>query len=294
MAVTLQINLIPPDIPHAALILPHQLRIWAPQCDEVLLIWDDDAQPHASRFPRYRALWEQCRPMCELLNQALQRDWPQLRIESVDPTACARLSDRFFNGGVFPPKDLRGGPFLAYFYGLDAARHDWVLHLDGDMLFGGHSPHWVQEAQAALLACPQALAAHPPGGPPPHPQRDASRFTSRAYLLDRRRLYGQLELAYFHESELLTRASEPQTWVAPYAAMPETLIETWMQREGLLRLDFSGSGPGLWSLHPPAERHPLFYARLPALLEALEAQRLPAIQGQDYNLRLETLEALGT
>jgi hypothetical protein len=39
-----------------------------------------------------------------------------------------------------------GGPFHAYVYGLLKAEADYVVHMDSDMLFGGGSQKWLDEA----------------------------------------------------------------------------------------------------------------------------------------------------
>ena len=295
MPLSLQISLTPLDIPHAALILPHQLRIWAAQASEILLIWDLDPGPRYERQPAYREKWDSCKPYLEPLNQALKQDWPDLKIETLiaDEQLCLELSQRFFrpDTGPIPAKDYRGGPFAAYFYGLAAAAHDLVLHLDADMMFGGQSPSWAQEACISLQAAADLLCIAPPGGPPGTEVLRHRQFTTRSFLLDRRRLQG-LELSRRELPELLAQQNDQTLWVEPYAEMPEILISHWMQAQDLWRLDLPGQAPGIWSLHPPVPADPRFHVLLPELLRALDTDSLPATQQGHYNLLPATLDTL--
>jgi len=58
--ITLQINLAPPDVAHARHILPHQVRVWREQVDEVLFTLDE-VPPSGGRFA---ASWEDQLPRC--------------------------------------------------------------------------------------------------------------------------------------------------------------------------------------------------------------------------------------
>ena len=49
----------------------------------------------------------------------------------------------------------------------------------------------------------------------------------------------------------------------------ETIYSRAMAEHGLVRIDFLGDSPGMWSVHPPY-RSPLFYERLPCLIEEIE------------------------
>jgi len=64
--VTLQISLAPTDFPHARYVLPHQLRQWAGQVDDVLLVVDvyrsrgRFGDGWHERLPRLRRLIAKC------------------------------------------------------------------------------------------------------------------------------------------------------------------------------------------------------------------------------------------
>jgi hypothetical protein len=57
----------------------------------------------------------------------------------------------------------------------------------------------------------------------------------------------------------------------------EILLSHGMANAGMWRIDFLGSEPGMWSVHPPG-RSPLFYEQLPALIRRIEAGDVPDLQ----------------
>lgn len=288
--VTLQISLCPLDLAHVALIVPHQLRIWAPQCAETLLVWDLDPGPRY-QDPAFRQKWDAGLMGIQDFCRILLTEWPQLKFAAfqAQPELLSALASRFFVPGTppLPAKDFRGRPIAAYFYALAIAAHDWVLHLDCDMMFGGQSPSWVAEARAALQADAGLLYAMPGVGPASvHPLRGPE-FTARCFFLDRRRLAGVLTPELRQMPDLFEAR-----WVPPYAETAELMIEHWMARQGLQHLALPGAAPGMWWLHPPVPASPAFLPALPQLLQALSDDDLPARQNGRYDLLEATLEAL--
>jgi hypothetical protein len=299
-AVTLQINLAPTDFPHARHILPHQLRQLVTSVNEVLLVFD----LHRSQGHRFAAAWEERRPKMEALLAELSAKYPKkVRVSEVDyaPATAAAMAERFFGGKPVPLKDSRGGPYYSYFYGLHAAAHEHVFHLDADMILGGGSPTWVSEAVRQLARRPELLYCAPHPGPPAADGRlkmtlrggveaDPSvkagwlmrRFSTRIFLMDRGRLVERL-------APLKRKLAPPihlwRAWRAgnpPYRE-PENVITRAMARAGLRRLDFLGQGPGLWSLHP-RWRSQEFYDALPEVLRRVEAADMPEAQRGDDDL----------
>lgn len=288
--VTLQISLCPLDLAHAALIVPHQLKIWAPQCAETLLVWDLDPGPRY-QDSAFRQKWDAGLTAIQGFCQALLAEWPQLKFAAfqAQPELLSALASRFFVPGtpLLPAKDFRGRPIAAYFYALAIAANDWVLHLDGDMMFGGQSSRWVAEARAALQADASLLYAMPSVGPvTSHPLRGPE-FTARCFFLDRRRLARALTPELRQMPDLFEAR-----WVPPYAETAELMIAHWMARQGLQHLALLGTEPGMWWLHPPVPASPAFLPALPQLLQALAADALPALQNGSYDLLEATLEAL--
>jgi hypothetical protein len=287
--VTLQINLAPTDLPHAQYILPHQLRQWADQVDEILLILD----LHRSRG-RYAEAWKERLPGMRRLIDECCAKYENARVLDVDysDVVVTRLSERYFGGQPIPVKDWNGAPFYAYFFGLDAARHDYILHMDSDIMYGGGSSTWLAEAIQMLVERQDVLACSPLPGPPtsdghlrsqvlePEPLPTlafrAPALSTRLFLLDRQRFFSRIE----HLA--LTQPRRRLVWQAladgnpPYDCA-ECIFSRAMKKHSLLRIDFLGNEPGMWALHPPY-RSKLFYDLLPSLIEQIETGNIPEAQ----------------
>ena len=296
--VTLQISLAPSDYRHACVLLPHQVRAWRGQVDEVLLTVDF----HRSRG-RFSARWEEGKdkivPLAESIAGA--------RVAIVDhgDAVMRRVSEAFFGGRRVPAKDFRGGPYYAYFFGLTEARHDYVLHADSDMFFGGGSATWLQEAVGYLEIHPDVLLAAPlPGPPAPDgrvlspratPETDAPhayRFdtmTTRLFLLDRRRFRSTIGALQPRRPPALRDTIKALVEGNPPEDLPEHLFTAAMRTHGLVRREFLGAEPGMWSLHPPY-RCADFYAKLPELVRRVETGDIPAAQRGDHDLNASMVD----
>ena len=287
--VTLQINLAPTDLPHAKYTLPHQLRQLAGQVDEVLLVLD----LHRSHG-RYAEGWKERLPgMRQLIDECCGR-YSHAHFQEVDYSndVAAAVSAIFFCGKPIPTKDWIGAPFYAYFYGLYAAKHHYVFHMDSDMMYGGGSQTWVAEAVQLLVERPDVLVVNPLPGPPtadgslrsqilePEPYTSlayrARALSTRLFLMDRNRFSShikQLPLVPQTRLNTLRALAEGQP---PYASV-EVVFAQAMPEYGLYRIDFLGNNPGMWSIHPPY-RSKLFYDRLPTLIQQIEIGDIPEAQ----------------
>lgn len=293
--ISLQISLAPNDLAHARCVLPHQLRCWAHQADETVLVIDagqrQDRQSHEWRqkLADLRRLADEC---CIQHKNA--------RVAEVDysPEVAREIAMAYFGRTSLPTKDWNGTAFYAYFFGLWAPRHRYVLHMDSDMLYGGGSSTWAREAVELLTQRSDVLFCSPLPGPPTEDGRLTSQtmepepYTSLAYhatwmntrvfFMDSVRLserIGHLSLSRPPWRHVLRAAAEGR---APYE-LPEEIITKAMSRHGLLRFDFLGDDPGMWSVHPPY-RSALFYERLPGLVEAVEAGNVPDAQRGDHDI----------
>jgi hypothetical protein len=303
-AVTLQINVAPTDLPHAVHVLPHQLRQWGGQVQEILFTLDLHRTPHGGRFGE---AWEERKDPMEKLLLDLCSEYPHAHVQTVDygEQAMEAVGESFFGSSVMPAKDTKGAPIYPYFHGLQSARNDLVLHLDSDLMFGGGSQSWVAEAVALLAEHPEVLACNPLPGPPmatatlrtqsgspfEHDSR-AFRFRSlstRLYLLDRGRLRERLlPLELGGPIRLISLLKARLHGNPPYRAA-EIVISDAMVAAGLSRVDFLGADPGMWSLHPPY-RSPEFYQELPRLIERVESGDVPEAQRGDYELNDSMLD----
>ena len=312
--VTLEITLAPPDLRHVEHVLPHQLRIWAQQVSEILCVVDLRPVPG-----RPDGSWEHDGVrLVELVDACCDR-FPHAHRKTVDYGAdrARAVGAMFFNGTPPPAKTYRGGPFYAYFFGLHAAGHDHVLHLDSDIMFGGCSQVWLEEAMRLLDERPDALVCQPfPGPPRPDgwvyaagAEPDAGpiralRFrtiTTRYFLIDRNRFRERIGvLAMRSHSPVLTKVRfgtwlrgiremplrdrlRPLRLATPRVDLPERLLGEAMAAAGMHRIDFLGRTPGMWTLHP-RERTELYYEALPELIRRIERGDVTAQQRGHYDL----------
>ncbi len=292
--VTLQISLAPSDWRHARELLPHQVRTWRGQVAEILLTID-----YHRSGGRFSARWEEGKDRIGELAASVEG----ARVVAVDygEAAAKRVADQFFGGSRVPIKDFRGGPYFSYFYGLTEATHDHVMHVDSDMFFGGGSLTWMAEATACLEEHPEVIFTAPLPGPPSADQRtlksqqqaktvvgqhyafDFEDMSTRLFLCSRKALADRI-------GPLSSRL--PKAWrnvikaiIERNAAedLPEHLFSDLMRANGLVRRDFLGKGPGMWSLHPPY-RCADFYDKLTELIRRVEAGDVPESQRGDHDV----------
>jgi hypothetical protein len=306
----LQINIHPLDVHHVTFTLEHQLRQWSGQVERVLLTIDT-RRSWAGRYRGYQ-YDESLRSLVGHIDRLRSR-YADLQMAVVDYSEDAReaVRRRFFSAErECPEKAFDGGPFHAYFYGLLKAEADYVLHMDSDMLSGGGSQTWMAEAIAILETNPSALFAGPLPGPPradgelndmhrsfpglknvPRPERmnypfPAFKFVSvstRIFLMSLPRFdqrVGSLSLVRPDAKQQLRAKLYRQ---APLSMPAEQVLTAAMIERNLCRIDFFGSGAGMFSLHPPY-RSTEFYRSLPALIERIERADVPDAQRGDYNV----------
>ena len=285
-SVTLQVNVAPTDLPHARHTLPHQLRQWGGQVQEILFTFDLHRTAKGGRFGEG---WdERLEPMRELLD-GLCREHPHARVEEVDydPARMAAIARELLGNDTMPAKDTKGAPFYPYFHGLAGARHDLVLHLDSDMMFGGASQSWIAEACELLSGDRRVLACNPLARPPAAGARPAparlQTMNTRLYLIDRARMRERLlPLTLLGPIRLISAVKARLHGNPPFAAA-ELVLGAAMREAGMCRVDFLGQDPGMWSLHPPF-RSAEFYRELPRLIGEVESGQIPAAQRGDYEL----------
>ena len=286
MTTTLQINLAPTDLPHLVHTLPHQIRQLGGQVDEILLTLD----LHRSHG-RYGTAWKERLPGFLAFVQQQSAAHPKIRTHEVDYSrnAAMTISEQFFGGASIPPKDRNGAPFYAYFSGFTNARHDYIFHIDSDLMFGGGSQSWITEANRLMEARPEVMVCVPHPGPPtpdgtlrsqtltPEPFTSvafrASHIDTRVAFFDRRRLISQLAPVPLLQPSIFRRCQARLEGNFSYLPA-ETCLSLSMRRAGLLRIDFLGQEPGMWSLHPPY-RNGAFYERLPLLIRKIEQGEVP-------------------
>src|SRR3569833_1278056 len=256
--VAAQMSTYPMDVRHLEHLLPHQIRALSGMVDRFVVTVDT----HQSRSGRYRvANFEENLERTRRLIAQAAKTCPKLEFADVDySTAMQReVSQYFFGVDAIPVKAWDGGPFYAYFFGLYVAQARYVFHIDGDIMFGGFSRTWIQEAMACMEQHPDVFMI------------DLERFKKRLGVFPllapgpRQRL----------KSRLLGNP--------PGVREAEVLMTQVMQRAGLSRLDLLGTPPGFWTLHPPY-RSEEFYRKLPELEQAVETGNVPQGQLGHYDL----------
>jgi len=153
----LQINLYPLDARHVSHTLRHELEVWSGQVQRVILTVDTKR----SNSGRYRGIaYEEHRRRLFEHIEGFARRFPKIEVTEVDytPAALEAVRQRYFaRSAGYPEKAFDGGPFHAYFHGLLKADADYVVHMDGDMLFGGGSQKWLKEASGWLACGPASI-----------------------------------------------------------------------------------------------------------------------------------------
>jgi hypothetical protein len=253
------------------------------------------------------------------LVEALAQSAPNHRLVEVDycGDAMDKVGMAFFGGARPPTKDCFGAPFYGYFYGLAAVSTRYVLHMDCDMLFGGGGCGWLREATELLASRSDVLFVCPLAGPPSPTGRiprqirraqlstqafgsapEIEELTPRTYRL--RHVSSRVFLADVERlrsvAPLRILDAPPWTFGSNLASTPflpaETVLSQTMHQGRWLRLDYLGSTPGMWCLHP-AQRGPTFAANLPNLIAAIERSAVPGNQEGRFELRDDWLDAVG-
>jgi hypothetical protein len=308
--VCLQINLAPGDLRYVSEILPHHLRTWGGQVQEIQFTLDtNQSRAFRSATDGYADKLEELRRL--LLD--LCSEFPKASIVEVDysPACLSEVAHRFLAAGTAPKKACDGSAFYAYLYGMARARSNFILHMDSDMLYGGGSQTWVAEALQLLKENESILACYPFPGPPRadgkashrrlislwndvsfaqscYPsdlQRGAYSYnevSTRIFLMDRRRFGpGALQIPLVRSRG---RRFIRSFWIrtSPYLLL-EDCITVLMNTEGLRCIGFLGSGAGMWSLHS-RYRSEQFYAQLPEFVSRVESGDVPDGQRGDFDM----------
>jgi hypothetical protein len=293
----LQINMAPNDLRHIVHTLPHQLRMLGGQVSEIQFTLDN----HHSRAGRYATdkYAEKHAELRRYLEQTCS-DFPHASIVDVDysPESLTEVAQTYIGVKTAPIKAYDGSPIHAYLYGVLRARRKYVFHIDSDMLFGGGSQTWFSEAVNVIERNPDVRACAPLDGPPSadgflksagavacNLERVAyswNRIGTRVFMIDRERfLSGDDRIPLVRATGIKALKSYFYN-TSGYLPLEECMSE-FMGRNAIRRVDFLGSGNGMWQLHPPY-RSERFFAELPELIRRVEANDIPEAQRGDHNV----------
>jgi len=289
---TLQINLAPGDYYHAVHMLAHHIEVFESQTDEILLTFDFNP----ARLKDAQKAERESASLYGLI-ASLQRQHPSVVLRHVDynmPMLSAVLGHFFTNRAQL--YDFRGAPIYAYLFGLYSAKNDLVFHIDSDMFFGGFSTTWIREAIDLLQADSEITTVSPLPGPP-HPDRillgqeeysayndlayafKFSSMSTRVFFMDRRLLAHKLRSSAPPLKDRLFALHEG----FPQSDTLERIISASMSSSRKYRVDFLGTGRGLYSLHP-LYRSEAFYCSIPDALRRLKDGDIPNDQLGHFNI----------
>lgn len=313
----LQINMHPFDARHVAHTLPHQLKTISAQVDRVVVTLDT----RIARAGRYRAgRFEQAHEhILSVLDEARKIE-PRLVVDPVSyaPETRRKVGAAFFGDTAeWPDRAFDGGPFYVYFHGLLRANADHVFHIDSDILFGGGSRTWATEAVELLDADPDALCIGPFPGPPdatggideslhmrfpgrvgfagpqkldaPAPAYKFSTVSTRIFMIDMKRFANRIGALDPVAPDGMRRLRASLFGESPLSMPAEEVLSANMMARGLKRIDYLGTGAGLFSLHPPF-RSPEFYDQLPQLIARIERGDIPEGQKGDYDINASMMD----
>lgn len=292
--ITLQISLAPSDFKHVLHLLPHQLKVFENQVDEILLTYDT----HKSKG-RFAINWEQNNAKMWAFLQEYAKQHPKISLLKIDYSAAKNqdIAQKYFKRKSIPAKDWRGGPFYTYFYGIHEAKNNFVFHIDSDLFFGGLSQTWLQEAINLYKADSQILFINPLPGPPKNDGTLIGQnyfnyknkpfyfgfngMSTRLFLVDKNRLaLNFIKNLVTTKVRELIRALYKKN---PPFKLPEEIFGKYMAKHQYIRVDFKGNKPGLWSLHPPY-RTQQFYDDLPLIIKKIEENDVPETQKGFYDI----------
>jgi hypothetical protein len=300
-----QMSTYPMDVGHVEHLLPHQIRAWSAAVDRFVVTIDT----HQTRSGRYHVtnFATNLERLRKLIKDAASR-YSGLEVYDVDYSAAMRreVARYFFNVDSIPIKAWDGGPFYSYFFGLYVSNARYVMHFDGDMLFGGQSALWMRDAMACMEQRADVLVTAPFPGPPradeqifghqqvvrgfrprreplPHLAYRHQDVSTRAFMIDLQRFKRILGAFPLSRPTPVQQLKARLLGHSPEVLPAEVVMSDALQKNGLYRIDLVGSPPGMWSLHPPF-RSMEFYRRLPEFIRAVETGNVPEGQRGHYDL----------
>lgn len=296
--ITLQISTAPTDVRFLKRMLRHQLKTVGDQVDQVAIT--ADIRP--SKKGRFSFDEKQIALFKQILQEfSAQNNSIQVHYVDYDKKTVGRVAEEVWSSGDLPVKDYRGGPFYSYIYGLYRVETDYVFHLDSDIFLGGGSTAWCDEAIELLKNDPKLAIVKPLSGPPKKdgsapfqsgealkPYRDHSsayysdNFTTRIFFTEKSRLTQIFKNTPIEKPDIL-RSLIGKWQGNPAVRAPEQLLSTYLSGTEFCRLDYLGTEPGLWALHPPF-RSEEFYSKLDDIIEAVENNKVPDAQRGHYDI----------
>lgn len=276
--------------------VPHLVRSCAfPFKERALVV---DTAPLGEDYARRPGIGsaERLRDCCQ---QLVDEGWID-RLHFIDYAVerRAQLNRLYFGRPLRETHDFRGYPVYGSVFALEAAATDLVVHFDSDMLLHQDPKFsWISEGAKLLNKRRDVLFAAPLSGPPapdgtlhqgstvhewdPDGFHRFSFFTSRKFLVDRRRLREVAPISPWWTSQ----KRRCLAWLKGASALWsfEMMATRRMQSLSLWRADLSDTRA--WTLHTP-DHGPEFIQRLADVITRVEAGDSPPQQAGHYDLNL--------
>ena len=213
------------------------------------------------------------------------------------------------NGKIRPTHNYKGYPILGTIFSLEEPEGDYLLHFDSDMmLYQADGYNWIEEGIELLQSRPDIMAIRPLGGPPTDDgklyqgkkkyEKDPDGFykfkffSSRAYLIDRKRFDSLLPLPVewrsYRRKWLNGLPTELKGVLNAYTgkgklASWEVMVSHRIEKTSYIRATMAS--PQAWTIHPNL-RSPEFIQNLPEIIATIEAGNYPPQQSGYYDLKL--------
>ena len=128
-----------------------------------------------------------------------------------------------------------------------------------------------------------------PRGAAAYPAYRFSGVSTRIFVLHQRRFAARIGALDIVRPNAMQRLRARLYRQLPLALPAEVVLTAAMARHGLCRIDFLGSGRGMYSLHPPY-RSEIFYRELPRLIARIVADDIPVDQRGDYDVNSSMID----
>ncbi len=295
------------DIPFMMHTIPHLVRMCNfPFVQRLLVVDTAPLTGDKVNRPGVGSL-EQLRAYCEELLRSGIVD----KVVDIDYSAAYRhrIYQKHFGTSLKPTHNYKGYPILGTIFSIEELPGDYVLHFDSDMLLYQHPGYsWIEEGIKLLQKEPEVMAVRPLTGPPTHdgtlhqqvPYKQESNgfygfkfFSSRAYLIDRKRFDSLLPLpiAWRSYKNTILNALPTSVKTSLNSLTGKGMLDSWEIMVSR-RLEETSSvravldSPKAWTIHPK-DRSEEFIKALPQIIEKIEAGWHPLEQAGYYDLVLE-------
>lgn len=286
---TVQINCTYNEIDMIKYTLPHHIRLFYDYSDSMIISIDNYFNKNQQKYKNI---------FIESIKKIIYKlDKIDIQEISYDKNSFIEVENFFSSNYNLPLHDYRGRPIYAYLYCILKSPSNYIFHLDSDMLFGGQAINWFEDAITIMKNNPNIITCSPLAGAPTTTGNINqnylkkfnynningflfNHFSSRVFLIDKNSLFRKL--TFIKTSNLKKYFIALYKGHKPFLPL-EDIISNYLKKELKYRLDFLGSSPGLYSIHPII-RGNLFINQLPKIIEFIENNNIKESFRGEYNL----------